>query len=66
MNIGSVNSGFQAYPNYGAGQLKTQAEPVATDQATLKSDNGQGGGGTEITALAKANEMQKSIIDILV
>lgn len=65
MNIGSVNSGFQTYPTYGAGQLKTQAEPVA-DQATLKSDGGQGGGGVEITALAKANEIQKHIVDLLV
>lgn len=65
MNIGSVNSGFNAYGTYGAGQLKTQSEPVA-DQAALKSDDGQGNGGAQITALAKANELQKRIIDILV
>ncbi|WP_027360908.1 hypothetical protein [Desulforegula conservatrix] len=62
MNIGSVNSGSNAYGTYGAGQLKTQAEPVA-DQAALKTGESQGG--AQITALAKANELQKNIIDLI-
>ena len=63
MNVGSVNSGYNPYGTYGAGQMKTQAEPVA-DQASLKTGESQGG--AQITALAKANEIQKSIIDLFV
>lgn len=62
MNIGNVNSGSNVYGNYGS-QLKTQAEPVA-QQGTLKTEESQGGGGAQITALAKANEIQKNIIDL--
>lgn len=63
MNIGSVNSGANLYGSYGTSQLKTQTEPVAQQEA-LKTGESQGGGGAQITALAKANEIQKNIIDL--
>ena len=66
MITGSVgSSGYQTYmPNTGAGKLQSQAQPV-NNQAALESSGEQGGGGTQITALAKANELQKNIIDLI-
>lgn len=63
----SGSSGYQAYiPGSGVGQLQSPAQPVqpVNDQSTLKSGEGQGGAGIQVTALAKANELQNNIIDL--